>query len=279
MPITSQYEFTPLDQTEFGKLSYDVVADVLAVRHELGRFFDEKHYKKALTLRRSDVDLEVAILVSHHTFQKTFFLDAVIARGGVFEFKAAEAIVPRHKSQLLQYLMLAELWHGLLINVRPEKIGREYVNNALTHQDRIQFTCSTQHWDSHMSGADQFQALLVDLLRDWGTCLDLSLYEEAITHFCGGDSVVIRPARVSLDGHELGTQTMRFVTEKTAFKLTAFGASEQQKRFASHAQRLVNHTDIESLLWADIGRHEVTFTTLTSKGCQKKGDRKRSRDI
>jgi GxxExxY protein len=112
MPINLLHQVEPLNQVEFGKLAYDVVADVLAIRGELGRFFDEKHYKKALFCRRTDVALEFPVVVSYGTFEKSYFLDALIAAGGVFEFKSAESLTARHKAQLLNYLMLTELRQG-----------------------------------------------------------------------------------------------------------------------------------------------------------------------
>lgn len=99
MPITPQYSYRPLSQAEFGPVSYEVFSDVIAIRKELGRFFDEKHYKKALAQRRKDVILEAPILVSHQSFKKFFFLDVLIILGGVFEFKVVEALSPRHKAQ------------------------------------------------------------------------------------------------------------------------------------------------------------------------------------
>lgn len=274
MPIVCQQELKPLNRDEFGKLSYQAFADVLAIRRELGRFFDEKHYKKALALRRSDIQLEVPILVSHGSFKKFYFLDVLLALGGVLEFKATAGIIARHKAQLMHYLMLAELWHGMLINVRPEQVTQEFVNNVMTHQDRIQFKIDTEQWLLGMAGAAKFQQVLTELLRDWGTCLDLSLYEEGITYFFGGESAVIRPAAVSLDHHDLGLQTLRFVAEKTAFKLTALENIESQRLYATHLQRLANHTDIEGLLWANIARHKVTFRCLTPELTETKGQKK-----
>jgi len=242
-----------------------VFADVLAIRHELGRFFDEKHYKKALALRRPDVILEAPILVTHQSFKKFYFLDVLVILGGVFEFKVVEALSPRHKAQLLHYLMLAELWHGMLINVRPEKMQRDFVNNQLSHQDRHQFQIVTEGLDLQKSGADAFLAILTDLLQDWGSCLDLGLYEEAISRFCGGEERVIRPISVLFEGEDLGPQNMRFVTGKTAFKLTAFESTASQARFASHIQRMANHLDIESLIWANISRHRINLQTILPK--------------
>lgn len=262
MPITSQHPPTALDREAFGKLSYEAYGQVLQIRKELGRFFDEQHYKQALAHRRSDLILEAPILVSHGSFKKFYFLDAMLALGGVLEFKATEAVVARHRAQLLHYLMLAELRHGMLINVQPDRVTQEFVNNALTLSDRLAFEIVRNGWRPEMPGAVQFEQLLSDLLHDWGTCLDLSLYEEAVTHFCGGDGAVIRPTDVTLNGDRLGPKTLRFVAARTVFKLTSFDNDESMTDFSHHGQKLVNHTDIEALLWANIGRHRVTLRCL-----------------
>lgn len=262
MPITCDHTLTPLDRAAFGKLTYAVFADVLAIREELGRFFDERIYKQALARRRTDVVLEAPIWVSHGSFKKVYYLDALLAGGGVIEFKAVEAVVARHVSQLLHYLMLAEQGHGMLLNIRPEQITKRYVNNVLTHADRRRFTSQRVEWEPALPGAGEFESLLLDLLHDWGTSLDLALYEEALTHFLGGESQVIRPAAVVLDGVELGSQPLRFATPGTAFKLTAFGDGEPQEEFLAHARKLVSHTRVEGLAWANVARHAVTFRCL-----------------
>ena len=266
MPIVCNQIMRPFDRDAFGKLSFAAFGDLLAIRKELGRFFDEKHYKRALALRRSDVLLEEPIHVTHSTFQKTYFLDVLLALGGLLEFKAAEALVPRHKAQLLNYLMLAELKHGMLINVRPEMMTREFVNNVLCHRDRLQFEIVTDEWEPSVPGAGPFRQILSDILQDWGTSLDLGLYEEALTHFFGGKEFVIRPTTVKFDDRVLGPHALPFVTANTAFKLSALEDLDSQHQFAIHAQCLVNHASIEALLWANIGRHRVTLRCLKPKG-------------
>jgi GxxExxY protein len=263
MPITCKHPLTPLDRGAFGKLTYAVVAEVLAVRKELGRFFDERIYKQALARRCADLVLEVPIWVSHGCFRKSYFLDALLAGGGIMEFKAVEAIVRRHISQLLHYLMLAELRHGLLVNLRSEQVTRRYVNNLLSHVDRRRFASRQVGWNPAPDGAQRFESILLDLLHDWGTSLDLALYEEALTHLLGGESQVIRPAEVVLDGAELGAQPLRFAAPGTAFKLTAFDEEESREQFVVHARKLVAHTRIEALLWANIGRHDVILQCIT----------------
>ncbi|MEQ2010184.1 MAG: GxxExxY protein [Limisphaerales bacterium] len=274
MPITCEHTLTPLSRAAFGKLTYAVYAEVLAIRQELGRFFDERIYKQALARRCPHVTLEVPIWVSHGSFKKVYYLDALLAGGGVLEFKAAEAVVARHLTQLLHYLMLAELRHGMLVNVRPEQVSKRYVNNVLSHADRRNFSTQRVEWNSALSGAEGFETLLLELLHDWGTSLDLTLYEEALTHFFGGESQVIRPAAVVLDAAELGSQALRFAAPGTAFKLTAFEHEEPQQQFLAHCQKLVTHTQVEGLLWANIARHCVTFRCLGTELTERKGQEK-----
>ncbi len=262
MPITSRRQLNAFGRHDFGPIAYKLFGDVLAIREQLGRFFEEKHYRHALALRRNDVLLEEPILVSHGTFEKEYFLDVLVGLGGIVEFKAAEAVTPRHRSQLLNYLMLSDLSHGMLINVRPEKVTHEFVNNALTHADRLRFEPVLQTGQSLRQEFERFSSTLLDLLRDWGTCLDLMLYEDALTEFFGGEGQVVRPVAVSIDGKSIGSQRLRFVGERTAFKLTALEGHDSLIRFEHHARKLVEDTDIAGLLWANIARHKVTIRSL-----------------
>ena len=265
MPIICQQSLNQLSREEFGRLSYDLMADVFAIRNELGRFFDEKHYQKALALRRQDVILEVPVHVNHQTFSKTYFLDVLLATGAIIEFKATEGLSKRQKAQLLHYLMLAGLEHGLLINVRPERVAKEFVNCSLRRRDQLAFRVSATDWREEVPGGKLFRNVLIALLEDWGASLELSLYEEALTHLLGGESNVLRPVKVHLDGAALGQQMFRLAADRVAFKLTAFDSMVSQQRFAHHARQLVSHTDLDALLWANLGRHKITFSCLQSE--------------
>lgn len=266
MPITCQHTLNPLSRKEFGRLSYALMADVFAIRKELGRFFDEKLYKQALAFRRQDVMLEAPVCVSYQTFAKTYHLDVLLAQGAIIEFKAAEELTRRHKARLLHCLMLTNLLHGLLVNVRPEQVTKEFVNCSLNYQDRLDFRISATEWDSGVPGGEHFRSVLTELLQDWGTALDLSLYEEALTHFLGGETSVQRALKVHLNGAVLGRQMFRLAADRGAFKLTAFDSIDSQQRFAHHATRMVSHTDLDALLWANLGRHEITYCCLKSEG-------------
>ena len=260
MPIIIQTPIRRLSQAEFGELAYAVMGCVFEIHSEFGRFFDEKIYKRELAQRFPGVGLEVPIEVTYASFTKLQYLDVLVAFGGLFEFKAAEAFVPRHPAQLLHYLLLAELGHGKLVNVRTESVEHEFVNTTLTREDRIEFGITDTHWNVQTPGAQSFRDVLVAILRDWGTGLDLLIYEDALTHLLGGESHVLSNVEVLTPQHTLGHQKMRLAAPRVAFTLTAL--PEPDLNFESHLRCLHRHTDLEAILWANIALKKVTFTTI-----------------
>lgn len=265
MPIKCDIPLRNLTQAEFGPLAYSVLGDVYRIHNDLGRYFDEQIYKRALGRCRPDVRLEEPIQISFRTFHTKCKLDVVVADGGVFEFKAVEVFSPRHKAQLIHYLHLVGLSHGLLVNVRTEKVEHLFVNAPLTRDERFRFVPEQRTWDSGLPSATFFRETLLDLLADWGTGLELPLYEEALTHFLGGQNFVVRPAEVQFQEQVIWRQDFRHTAEHVAFKLTAFEDEDSLDNFEKHVDRLLVHTSLDAVIWANIGRRVVTFATLKSK--------------
>lgn len=260
MPITPLHPVRRMSQDEFAELSYAVMRCVFDVHNEFGRFFHEKIYKRELASRLPRVELEFPIAVTHRTFSTTYYLDALVADGGVFEFKAVEALADRHRRQLYNYLLMLDLAHGKLVNLRLDSVEHEFVNAMLRTHDRLVFEACTDRWDPPIPATDILADSLISVLRDWGTGLELSLYESAIMHFLGGATVVIRNVAVRGSRQALGHQPMRLAAPGVAFKLTAFDS--ESDRFEEHARRLLAHTDLRAILWANIGLHRVTFVTI-----------------
>jgi GxxExxY protein len=109
MPVTVHAETKQLSEQEFSRISYDVMAQVFAVRNEFGRFFDENIYHIEVA-RRTCGMMKVPVEVRHRDFRKVYFLDLLVGAGAVFELKAVEALTQRHRAQLLQYLM--RIWRA-----------------------------------------------------------------------------------------------------------------------------------------------------------------------
>jgi hypothetical protein len=183
-----------------------------------------------------------------------------VDRGALFELKKVRHLHEEHRSQLINYLMLTGLQHGKLINCRPEKIEHQFVNCLVKREDRQAFGVFAERWDATVPGCSRLQELLVAVLRDWGTGLDLQLYEEAVTHFFGGAECVEREVEVSLEGCRLGRQTVRLINSTTALKLTSL--HRDLPSFETHAKRFLEHTGLESLAWVNIGLWEVTFVLI-----------------
>lgn len=168
MPISTRIPLRRLSQAEFGEIAYVVVNHVFALHGELGRFFDESIYKQELANRIPEVRLEEPIEVTFGSFKKQLFIDVLVGDGAVFEFKSVEKLGASHRAQLLQYLMLCDLEHGKLINMRSESVAHEFVNSNWRRADRCQFEVDDTRWTPTFSGSSEFRDRMVGLLRDLG---------------------------------------------------------------------------------------------------------------
>ena len=260
MPIHHTIETVRPTQSEFGQIAYEVMSCVYDIHNEFGRFFDEAVYKRELANRMPGMELELPVTVTHGTFTKLYKLDVLAHRRGLFEFKATENIVSRHRGQTINYLLLFDLPHGKIINVRPERVDEEFVNCHLRLEDMKNPSMDTARFDSSIAGAAFFHDHLISMFQDWGAGLGTGLYEEALTHFLGGEERVLLPVPVIGAKGRLYDQKMRLVAPEVAFKLTSF--PDRLEAFEVHARRLLQHTSLQAIHWANITHKHVTFTTI-----------------
>jgi GxxExxY protein len=260
MPIHRTISTIRPTQSEFGHLAYEVMNCVYAIHNEFGRFFDEAVYKKELAARMEGMMLEVPVTVAYRTFSKLYKLDVLAHQRGIFEFKAAEAIASRHRGQTINYLLLFDLPHGKIINVRPEKVEDVFVNCHQRLHDLRNPAVDTANFDAACDGADFFHDHLLAMIHDWGAGLETGLYEEALTHFLGGEERVLLPVPVAGRKGHLHDQKMRLIAPAVAFKLTAF--PDRLEAFEVHARRLIQHTTLKAIHWANITHQHVTFRTI-----------------
>ena len=212
MPITIRADIRRPTEGEFKSLAYDVMGCIFQVHNELGRFCDEKIYKRLVAKRLGNVEIEVPIAVSFETFSRTYFLDALIDGCAIFELKAVECLAPGHRAQLLNYLLLTDLPRGKLVNVRPELIEHEFVNTTLRTSDRTSFEINDVEFRPLNDADVTWRDFLIAALRDWGTGLDLHLYESAISHIFGGEEAVLREIEIIVDGIKIGEQKARLTS-------------------------------------------------------------------
>jgi GxxExxY protein len=260
MPITSPISTNRISQAEFKAISSEVVGHLLEIHNEFGRFFDELIYKKELADRMSGVALEQAVTVSHADFTKTYFVDVLVHQSALFEIKATDGIHPRHRGQTLNYLLLLDLAHGKIINMRPESVAQEFVNCPARLSDLRQPSIVDERWNSQVAGADGLRDSLVALIADWGAGLEVGLYEEAVTHFLGGEGKVLLPVPVIGKKGHLADQRMRLAAPGVAFKIT--GLLGGMAHFEDHARRFLLHSALSAIHWINITQTHIHLTTL-----------------
>lgn len=260
MPINCSLDIESLATEEFGKLDYAVMGHMFAAQNEIGRLADERVYQADVAQRLAaaglSYDVEVAIELVHKTFVKELFLDLVVGRKAVYELKAVSALNSNHVAQLLTYLYLLDLPRGKLVNFRSPTVESEFVNAPISRKERCGFSVS----DDGFRGDRSLLALVVDLVRDWGTSLSVSLYHQAITHLLGGEETVERMLLLTRDGKNLANQRFYLVDENNAFELTAF--SKLDNGHHDHLQRLLDLSPLRAIHWINIGFHCVTFRTV-----------------
>jgi GxxExxY protein len=264
MPIIPSIATTQVSQEAFGRLAFDVMHHVFAIHDEYGRFFDEIVYKRELNRRLSGIELEVDVDVVHGTFRKTYSADVIANRSGLFEFKATEAIHARHRAQATHYLLLFGLHHAKIINTRPESVQHEFVNVQANLSELRKPKIIDTYYLQESSGARLLREVLLDLIYDWGAGLDLSLFEEAVTHFLGGEANCLTRIPVTGTGGVIAEQRMRLVAQDAAFKFTAFAPdSTSHQKFLTHAKRLLNNTPLTFIQWVNIHQTQITFNTIS----------------
>jgi len=261
MPIVVHAETHRLSQEEFRETSYQVMGCLFEIHNRFGRLFDEQVYRREVASRCNGV-AEVPVEITHAGFQKFLFIDLLVGHGAVFELKAVHALHERHRAQLLQYLMMAELSHGKLVNLRHETVEHEFVNTSLTIADRTAFTICDDEWDGSLPGSAIVRTATEDILRDVGTGLDTNLYEELVAHGLGGDDLVQREVEIVSNGRAICRQKLRHSSSQTHFRFTALD-KPSRSRYACHLQRFLNHTSLDGIHWINTTRQEVRFTTLT----------------
>lgn len=260
MPIHLDEELIVPTQAEFAELAYDVMSCFFQVHNELGRFCEEKIYKREVARRFGGIRLEFPITLTHRNYRKQYFADMLIRHRTIFEVKAAEVLVPRHKAQTTNYLLLTELPHGKLLNVRTELIQHEFINANMRLANRTQFHIDDSRFEQISSRDAVWKDWFTSALYDWGAGLDVQLYEDALTDHLGGEALVHREVPIVINGEVIGMQKSRFCGDRAVFKISTL--PDDLSPFELHARRFLFHTPLDAVQWVNINRDVVTFRTL-----------------
>ena len=265
MPI--EVEGGPLrvfSQDEFHRVDRAVMGIVFEVHNEFGRFLDEILFKREIENRACrrgiPTQRERRIWVRHGSFEKLYRVDFVFSNGVIFEAKTVESLAPAHFIQTLNYLLLAGINHGKLVNLRTERVQWEFVSTTLTDQARHEFSVDDSNWLAVNLRSQFLKDNLISLVTDWGVFLETLLYREALTQALGGDANVIRRIPVFSNDCQLGDQEVHLVTDDTAFAITAVTESDEMR---THLIRFLGHTRLNHLQWINFNRHTLEFVTLS----------------
>lgn len=263
MPVNIHGKTRRLSQDEFTSIVYEVMGHVFKVHQEFGRYFGENIYHREIA-RRCGGQIKVPIEVCHADFRKLFFVDLLVEEGAIFELKAVESLNDRHRSQLLQYLMLADLPRGKLINLRSESVEHEDVNTTLRHEDRTSFSVEADGWHGTDDCAIDLRDAFVGMLRDLGTNLDVGLYEEIITHLLGGEDTVTQNIEIRSNDWIVDSHPVRLASPSYSFEVSAV-REDNLPRVEGHLRRFLAHTPLRGTYWINVRHKHVTFKTLRAE--------------
>ncbi len=263
--IDSDSNLTRLTPSKFRTIAYAVVDAAFNVHQRYGRLFGERTYAAELVdqCRReglSQIETEVPIRVIHGSFEKLYYVDLLIEGGALFELKAAEAINSSHWNQTLNYLYLADLNRAKIISFRGDQVIHKFVSTRVTRANRLDYTVNTSRWRDLCNEDQMLFELVTSLLADWGSFLSISLYQEAVTHFFGGNDIVVRLLPVFRDGKQVSKQHVRLHGPQVAFAMTAF--SERLDVVEFHVRRFMKPLKLKGIQWINIFRHDIQFVTL-----------------
>jgi GxxExxY protein len=261
MPIHCPLNIEKICTEAFGALDYTVMGHMFASQNDIGRLADERIYQADVAQRLDAAgitsEIEAPINLVHKTFFKKLSLDLVVSQKAVNELKTVSALNSNHVAQLLTYLYLLDLPRGKLVNFRSPSIESKFVNAPIPREERRGFSLK----DGNFYGDRNFLHLVIDLVRDWGTSLSVTLYRQALVNLLGGEGRVERMLPLSRSGICLANQRFHLLSDNSAFELTAF-AKLDNEGYRDQLQRLLELSPLTTLERINIGSHCVTFQTL-----------------
>ena len=262
MPIECKFPVKPMSQDEFHAIDKMVMRHAFNIQNELGRLCDEKIYQNELTYRCQQDGLniltEAMICVTHKTFKKLYYLDMLAENGGIYELKTTTALHQKNATQLINYLLLSDLNHGKLINLRPSSVEHRFVSTQLTTDIRLNFSLDHTHWDEKDEMSELLKKTIDELLTDWGAFLDINLYKEALLYFLGKQA--LQPIEIRMHGRLIGQQNICLLQPDTALHISSI--KRGFPTYMKHIMRLFHHTHLQKIQWINFNQETVQLISL-----------------
>jgi GxxExxY protein len=115
-------------ERQFSELSRNFIGCALEVHKNLGPGLLESTYQACLgyELLQKGIphDLEHPLPVKYKTkrLDSGYRLDNLVDRQLIIELKSVDRLLPIHEAQILTYMKLANIWHGLLMNFNVRRL-------------------------------------------------------------------------------------------------------------------------------------------------------------
>lgn len=248
----------------FHEVDYRVMRHVFDIQNELGRFCHESIYQAELAHRCIGEGLLVVaegeIVVTQASFRKSYFLDALLNGGAIYELKAVDSFNGQHESQLLNYLFLSGLREGKLVNFSSPSVQHRFVSTNIEPETRYSFAIDDSEWAADIPSSEKLRVIVCELLSDWGAFLDINLYREAVFHFSGGEEQLLAPIDISVGERMVGHQKMHVLDEETALHISSTLRNIMPYRKQLH--RVLSHTNLKQIQWINFCRNEIKLVTV-----------------
>jgi GxxExxY protein len=264
MPVQCAIEAIPISRTEYHSLDYKIMGMIFNLHNDMGCLLEEKAYQNALVNRASDagidIEQEIPVEVTYQGFSKTYFIDIIVNRSIIYELKTVTSFNPRHRQQILNYLLLSGYQYGKLINFRSKSIKSEYVSTLLTLEKRRTFVIDSKSWKNICEDSSWLRTCIEDLLADWGAFLDIQLFYDAICFFRGGEEQFSRPINIIDNSKVIGIQRVPLLNPEVAIHITAI--KKAYSTYEQHLRRFLQHTPLQAIQWINLNQLEITLKTL-----------------
>lgn len=264
MPIQCCFDVEAMSKKHFHEIDYRVMRHVFDIQNEIGRLCHESIYQAELVHRCIGEGLPVIaegeIVITHASFRKSYFLDALVNGGAIYELKVVDAFNGQHESQLLNYLFLIGLRDGKLVNFSSPSVQHRFVSTNIEPSTRHAFTIDDRAWAADIPSSEKLRTIVCDLLSDWGAFLDINLYREALFHFLGGEEQLLFPVDILVGERMVGHQKMHLIDGETGLYISS--TLRNIESYRKQLLRMLSHTNLKQIQWVNFARNEIKLVTL-----------------
>jgi len=264
MPIECFFDVEKISKSCFHEIDYSVMRHVFDVQNELGRFYQEKIYQSEVVHRCGQEGMNVVaegeIVVSLDSFRKSFFIDALMNRGALYEMKAVESLAGNHESQLLNDMFLIGLKEGKLVNFSSPSVQHRFVSTTTDSAARFAYSVDDSEWGRGSESGRKLSEIVRMILAEWGAYLDVNLYREAVIHFLGGEGKVCSSIEIMVGGRVAGQHVLPLLDRASCLHVSSIVSHLQQYR--KHLARFLSHTNLCRIQWINFQRNEIQLITL-----------------